>query len=178
MADRTCCLGNGDTPQGPGSVCTAVEACCLSGTCRMLDPLCCLVEGGVPQGPGTGCGVCGSCCLEDKDCLDDIVDGVCTAVGGTFNGDGSFCVGDSDGDGIDDLCDNCHGVDDALFGPKTCDSGKLCETDADCVGDGTCIKACLRAIPAVSEWGLVVLVLTLLVFGKIYFGRRRVLARQ
>ena len=63
------------------------------------------------------------------------VQGAFLEVGGTFNGAGPICVGDSD-------------------------------------GDGTCIKACLRTIPAVSDWGLVVLVLVLPVLGKLYYGRR------
>lgn len=171
-ADRTCCLANGDTPNGPGSVCTAPAACCLSGTCEVLDPFCCIIRGGVPQAPGTTCGECGSCCLADKDCLDDIVNGTCAAIGGSFNGAGSICLGDSDGDGIDSQCDNCIGVDDAIFGTFICDSGLVCETDADCAPGETCKKACLDRIPAVSEWGLVVLMLALLVLGKLYYGRR------
>ncbi|MCH8146833.1 MAG: IPTL-CTERM sorting domain-containing protein [Planctomycetes bacterium] len=174
MADRTCCLANGDTPNGPGSVCTATAACCLSGTCEVLDPLCCLVRGGVPQAPGTTCGECGSCCLADKDCLDDIVNGTCAAVGGSFNGEGSICLGDSDGDGIDDQCENCIGVDDAIFGTFVCsETGLVCETDADCAPGETCKKACLGKIPTVSEWGLIVLSLLLLTAGKIYFGYHR-----
>ncbi len=172
MADRTCCLANGDIPNGPGSVCTAPAACCLSGTCDVLDPLCCILRGGVPQAPGTTCGECGSCCLADKDCLDDIVDATCLAIGGSFNGLSSICVGDSDGDGIDDQCDNCIGVDDAIFGTFICNSGLVCETDADCPPGETCGKACLGRIPAVSEWGLVVLLLALLVLAKLSYGRR------
>jgi|GEM_PF-6747566 len=177
MADALCCVNElGGVPQGPGSVCTAREACCLSGTCAMLDPLCCLNQSGVPQGTGTLCGVCGSCCLENKACLDDTVDGRCAAVGGSFEGGGSICAGDADGDGIDDLCDNCPGVDDAIFGTFVCDSGLVCETDADCPPGETCKKACVDEIPAVSEWGLVVLTLLLITVGKIYFGRRQLAA--
>lgn len=57
--------------------------------------------------------------------------------------------GDDDGDGFENCFDTCAGVDDAVFGP--------------CTGD---------PIPTVSEWGLVVLALLLLVAGKVYFGRR------
>ena len=54
---------------------------------------------------------------------------------------------DSDGDGVPDCTDQCNGVDDAIFAPE-----------------------CVGAIPTVSEWGLVVLALILLVAGKIQFG--------
>ena len=63
-------------------------------------------------------------------------------------------------------------MDDAVFGTFICDSGLVCETDADCAPGETCKKACLGRIPAVSEWGLVVLMLALLVLGKLYYGRR------
>jgi hypothetical protein len=56
---------------------------------------------------------------------------------------------DTDGDGVADCNDKCPGVDDAVFAP-------------DCQG----------AIPTVSEWGLVILALLLLVGAKLYFGRR------
>ncbi|UCE60007.1 MAG: exo-alpha-sialidase [Phycisphaerales bacterium] len=56
---------------------------------------------------------------------------------------------DSDGDGIPDCVDTCPGADDEEFGP--CDAG---------------------AIPTVSEWGLLVLALLLLVAGKICFSTR------
>ena len=56
---------------------------------------------------------------------------------------------DFDGDGVPDCTDQCRGVDDAIFAP-------------DCEG----------AIPTMSEWGLVILALLLLVVGKVYFSRR------
>ncbi len=62
-------------------------------------------------------------------------------------------TGDSDGDGIDDCNDLCPGVDDAVFAP-----------------------GCVGAIPTVSEWGLVVLGLMLLVAGKLAFTRREALS--
>ncbi|UCE59358.1 MAG: hypothetical protein JSU63_18190 [Phycisphaerales bacterium] len=56
---------------------------------------------------------------------------------------------DDDGDGFVNCFDTCAGVDDAEFGP------------------------CDDAIPTVSTWGLVVLALLLLTFGKVFFNRRR-----
>ncbi len=62
-------------------------------------------------------------------------------------------TGDTDGDGVLDCVDQCPGVDDAVFAP-----------------------GCEGAIPTVSEWGLVVFALLLLVAGKVYFGRREQIA--
>ncbi len=66
-------------------------------------------------------------------------------------GCGAADVGDSDGDGVLDCVDICPGADDAVFGD------------------------CTNNIPTVSEWGLVVLALLLLVAGKVYYGRRTAL---
>ncbi len=55
---------------------------------------------------------------------------------------------DTDGDGYADCIDLCPGIDNDLF------------------------PGCDTAIPTVSEWGLVILAMLLLVAGKVYFGRR------
>ena len=87
-------------------------------------------------------------------------------------------MGDADGDGIDELCDECPGVDDAVFGIPVCSgTNQPCESDADCGPGGVCAPACNGAIPTVSQWGLLILALTLLVAGKVYFGRRPVPVR-
>ena len=57
---------------------------------------------------------------------------------------------DEDADGVADCNDQCPGVDDGVFAP-----------------------GCATAIPAVSQWGLVILALLLLTAGKVYFARRR-----
>ena len=57
---------------------------------------------------------------------------------------------DSDGDGLLDCIDQCPGADDAVFALE-----------------------CAAAVPTVSEWGIVVLILLLLVAGKVYFRDRR-----
>ena len=56
---------------------------------------------------------------------------------------------DEDGDGTPDCIDQCPGVDDGIYAP-----------------------GCAGAIPAVSEWGMLVMALLLLVAGKILFARR------
>ena len=51
--------------------------------------------------------VCGACCLPDGSCQDDMTTSQCAVVpgGGSFRGAGSVCLGDADGNGIDDLCE-------------------------------------------------------------------------
>ena len=102
---------------------------------------------GVCQHPNSG--NCGSCCLAGGQCVNDILPATCMAQGGTHAGAGTACMGDSDGDGIDDRCDQCPGVDDAVFAP-----------------------GCIGKIPTVSQWGLLVLALLLMVVAKVSFGRR------
>ena len=50
-----------------------------------------------------------ACCLPDYTCQDTTPSN-CSTLGGTSNGVGTFCLGDSDGDGVDDACDNCPNV--------------------------------------------------------------------
>jgi len=44
------------------------------------------------------------------------------------------------------------------------------------VDDAVFAPECVGQIPTVSEWGLVILALLLLVAGKVYFGRRTALS--
>ena len=50
-------------------------------------------------------------------------------------------------------------------GTKPCAPGESCDEVAD--------ECFVPPIPAVSEWGLVILALLLLAGGKVYFNRRR-----
>lgn len=100
------CLAQQGIPQGPGSMCSGITtACCLpDGSCAMLDPLCCDDEGGTPNFGAQCGGTLEACCLPDGTCT--MVDQACCQLqGGTPYGPGSACLGDSDGDGHDDLCD-------------------------------------------------------------------------
>jgi len=106
MADPLCCDELGGVAQGPGMVCTQPEACCLEdGTCEMVDPLCCDEMGGVAQGWGTVCTEPEACCLDDGACAD--LDPLCCEyVGGWPSPIGEpYCLGDQNGNGIDDACD-------------------------------------------------------------------------
>jgi hypothetical protein len=107
MADPICCDDLGGTPQGSGTSCSAAfEACCLTdGSCVDVDPLCCDDLGGTPQGPGTMCSAnTVACCLPDGACVD--VDTLCCDdLGGYISPFSPFCLGDLDGNGIDDACE-------------------------------------------------------------------------
>ena len=123
---------------------------------------------------------------EDGD--GDGVGNVCDNCGSTPNPGQE----DADGDDFGDACDNCP-LDDMKTEPGQCGCGEgpmcgfnvECDEDADGVSD--CIDACPfgewdpemdgfegcdDAIPTMSQWGLVVMALLLLVAGKVYFGRR------
>ncbi|MFZ5980291.1 MAG: hypothetical protein ACOYVF_06620 [Candidatus Zixiibacteriota bacterium] len=49
----------------------------------------------------------GSCCWEGGLNCGVITELECYALGGQYNGDGTFCLGDLDGNGYDDICDAC-----------------------------------------------------------------------
>jgi hypothetical protein len=85
-----------------------VEACCInqpSGPfCMDLRPSQCQPQG-VPQGPGTACSANRiACCLPDGTCVD--VDPLCCdELNGTPSPFAAVCLGDLDGDGVDDACE-------------------------------------------------------------------------
>ncbi len=107
--DPLCCAALGGVPLGQGTVCTAPEACCLpDGNCLNLDPLCCMAysPGASPQGPGTVCTQPRACCLNDGTggCL--MVDPLCCDdMGGTVSTTSMICLGDNNGNGLDDACE-------------------------------------------------------------------------
>ncbi len=158
MADALCCVNElGGNPQGPGTACGALEACCMpDGTCMDLDPLCCMDQGGAPQGPGTLCaGQTIACCLQDGTCLD--VDPICCDdLGGFVSPFSTICLGDGNGNGTDDACEEpepeaCCLPDGscANLPPADCQNqggtpqgpGTQCSatTIACCLPDGTCM---------------------------------------
>ena len=156
---------------GEGDACEADEADQdddRDGACNGIDPCPDDPHKSIPgdgpyQAPGEcGCGcvdpdpdtdedpkVC-SCCSRPEGCVhDDHCPNDPGKVEAGICGCGVPDEGDEDGDGILNCVDQCRGVDDAVFAPE-----------------------CDGAIPTVSEWGLAVLALLLLVVGKVYFGRR------
>ncbi len=116
--------------------------------------------------------------------------------------DGNLDQADTDGDGAGDVCDLCPNdpLDDR-DGDGACDSDEQCPNDPNKLNPGECgcgvtdtdsdgdtvadcndqcpnaddlvfAPECVGAIPTVSEWGLVVLALLLLVISKAFFSRR------
>ncbi len=90
----------------------------------------------------------------EDDCNHNCVDDAADISGGTSidcddNGTPDECesLPDADADGVSDCYDQCPGADDNLFGPD-----------------------CSDAVPTVSGWGMVVLVLLLVAGGKIVFS--------
>ncbi len=121
-ADMTpaACTAAAGTPQGPGTLCvttqcpSSTEACCFTnGSCSDATPANCAANGGMPQGLGTTCAtwVCQpqpeACCLPGGACV-MVPAAQCTAQGG-FPAPGVPCLGDGDGNGIDDACEGFAG---------------------------------------------------------------------
>ena len=83
-----------------------------------------------------------ACCFADGACIETTeVD--CNGQGGVYQGDGTNCLGDSDGDGGVEPCDNCpNHPNGPLLG--TCTNGtigQICTSNEQCditVGDGFC----------------------------------------
>ncbi len=155
--DPLCCDDLGGTSV-PGTTCVGtVLACCFpDGSCQNLDPACCQAFGGTPV-PGVVCtGATEACCFSDGTCQD--LDPLCCIQrGGTPQGAGSVCLGDLDGNNVDDACESPRGACcyNGPVGPlcveTTQDScvnfyfgtylgdGTTCQTpEACCLPDGTC----------------------------------------
>lgn len=138
------------------------EACCLpDGNCIMLPPGDCIAQGGHPQGAGTVCTTPLACCISNAAgtiCL--MVDPLCCDdMNGTSLPAGTICLGDLDGDGIDDACEPqeveeacCLPSGDCVMVlPSLCTAqggvpqgpGTKCSTykRACCLPDGSCVMA-------------------------------------
>jgi hypothetical protein len=135
-----------------GDACNGMETCNAGRTCDAGTPVVCT--------DGNACNGLETC---------DSATGAC--VGGTpINcSNGQAC------DGVE-TCNPSNGA--CIPGtPVNCDDGVACTVDTCVEPGGTCVNDdsdC--AIPTVSEWGLVVLALMLLIGAKVYFGRRQVIA--
>ena len=112
------CDPNGDCQAGTAVVCDDGIACttdscnditdeCVSspnnGACNDNDP--CTLD----ICTGNGCmnsPICGACCQADDTCNDQVTLSQCLAIAGaSFDGVGSSCAGDSNGNGLDDNCE-------------------------------------------------------------------------
>jgi len=111
MLDEDCCVISGGVAAGAGTACTGDQgACCYDGdgdsiaeVCIVTDATCCADLGGLYHGPGSTCSPnYGACCLG-------MFGGMCIEMNETcctnrFLGNGTACLGDSDGDRLDDAC--------------------------------------------------------------------------
>lgn len=162
----------------------APGACCMTdGSCSLLvDPLC--TDGGHTFVPDASCSLPQPCCFSDSTCQ-MLASVCCTAAGGSVGSPNAACDNDTDQDGIDRGCgDDCPG-DAAKLQPGLCGCGQSDTADSDAdtildcfdqcpgVDDGVFAPGCTVAIPAASEWGLVVITLCLLCAGKVGFGLLR-----
>ncbi len=148
-----------------------VGACCdpADGSCVELTEEECQAGGGIFKGNGTTC-------LGDAD--GDAVDGACDNCPDDYNpGQEDF-----DDDGLGDLCDNCP--EDYNPGQEDVDVdgvGDLCDNcpdvynpeQEDSDGDGLGDACDPDDIPTLSEWGMIILALLLLVVGTIAVIRSR-----
>jgi len=122
------CVAQGGNPQGPGSVCLGIAACCLpGGACANVDRVCCNDLGGTAQAAGT-------MCLGDSN--GDGRDDACGCLKCQLHGDivdvNSVPPGDCNVDVSDILCVLDEFVDIAI-----CEgNGDLVAADFGCVPDG------------------------------------------
>jgi hypothetical protein len=140
-------------PMGLGTDCATTtcpqpgQACCLpDGVC--LDnvlPQDCIAQGGMPQPVGETCaGFAVACCLPDGSCAD--LDPLCCESLGGVPGFAPNCLGDLNGDGIDEACQQDVDGDGVPDGVDQCnntppatavdlDGRPLGDVDQDCDTD-------------------------------------------
>ncbi len=135
--------------------------------------------------------VCEVECCADSDCPDDglfcsgspvCVAGMCQFSGSPCGGGSPTCC-ETTGTCAAQCCDDAGCSDNLAFcdGTESCvagvcvSSGNPCDpsTPTCCEADDSCTAGMCDAIPTVSEWGMLMLTLLLLVGWKISFGRRR-----
>ncbi|MGD2108064.1 MAG: hypothetical protein PVI86_01605 [Phycisphaerae bacterium] len=132
-----------------------------------------------------------ACCLPGGGCVSADANECADVLNGTPLGPDSACEGDYDGDGTDGHCGDECPTDPGKTAPEICGCG-VSDTD----GDGDTVPDCLDVcenqddridlnhngvpdcleeapIPAVSQWGRLILTLSLVVAGKVSFSRRR-----
>jgi len=164
-----------ETCTGSGAACPADGFAASSVECRASAGVCDLPENCTGSGaacPADAVVAAGQVCRPAQ--------GVCDVA---ENCDGSATDCPANGFSSGNVCRPSTGPCD----PAESCSGSVSDCPADalttaCVnGDGCCPSGCTDAndndcepssIPTVSEWGLAVLTLLLLVSGKLYFGRR------
>lgn len=156
----TVCLGDGNG-NFIDDACEGVVqsgACCYQdGTCVTTTSAACAASGGSYQGGGTYClgdtspangiddacetGPFGACCFADGSC--NVLSALdCGNQGGTYMGDGTLCLGDNDGNNIDDACEMgacCYNNGTcAMLTANDCanSGGVFAGNGSVCLGDG------------------------------------------
>ena len=148
------CIGT-DKVWSAQTLCQDVECACLQ---ECTDRQC----GG--DGCGGNCGSCldGNLCNGSESCSSN---GQCEPGVPLVCDNGQYCDG----------TETCHPSFGCVGGtPPNCDDGVNCTADTCDEVNDTCVHDNADcAIPTVSEWGLVVLTLALLIAGKAFFGLRK-----
>lgn len=147
---------SGSVCRPAAGVCDAAESCNGSGVGCPADVF---LTGSVCRPAADACDIAESCGGSGVACPADVRITSCT------NGDGCCAPGCN---AVND--DDCTAVcgNDVAEGTEECDGTDAVACPGECQGDCTCPAP----IPTVSEWGVVVMVLVLLVGGRVYFGRR------
>jgi IPTL-CTERM motif len=131
----------------------SLGACCFDNAqCEQLEESLCGSRGGAFL-RFASCQPARGCCFDTSNCL-NLAPACCGPRGGSTAAVGVLCDGDADGDGLDAAC------------------GDDCPNDRFNTELGTCLDV-FFPIPAVSEWGLLVLALLLLVCAKVGGIRQR-----
>jgi len=123
LGDGTICLGDADgdgVDDACGSAIVRGACCSPDGLCAVMTPIGCETSGGLYLGNGTVClgdndgdgfdDACqkpskrGACCWPDGSCS-VVTQDKCVTNGGTYLGDGTPCLGDLNGNQVDDACE-------------------------------------------------------------------------
>ncbi len=163
-----------DNGDGIPDVCQ-FPCCHLDGTCSLnsTGDACDLPD--VPLKAGTACEPVEACCMPDGSCIETNPQ-CCVLAGGLPLGPGTVCLGDKDEDAIDDACDPDVCGNNVREDPEQCDGTDDAKCPGNCLPQGDaneCTCAPGSKIPAVSEWGLGVMLLLVLTAGTVVLGRRR-----
>lgn len=147
MAPQACCDGTWHTGD-----CFPPLPCCLpDGSCLDMDRDCCLDLNGTVLAAGTACaGSIQACCIQDAaggvTCVDADAQCCTDLLGGVPQGAGTVCLGDANGNGIDDACEDPMECIPSLVVPTECNQ-HLCEVPGE-----ECVPVCAHYSYATGSW--------------------------
>lgn len=90
----------------------------------------------------------GACCLPGGPCVTALPDDCIYVLGGFTNGSGTFCEGDTDGDGTDGECGDLCPEDPLKLDPGICGCG---HEDDDTDSDGDTVPDCVDQCPGQDD---------------------------